>query len=149
MSTAAIPQQPRQTPASLFQRAGGPDACRSLAETVVAFITDDDLLADKFGGVDLTRHRVQLGRFFAAALGGAEPYERGGRTLEQVLEDAHMPLDLADHHFDRLGRITLAALWLHHNLTPDLIEEIFGAVAGLREYVVADRIRGRREAARQ
>jgi truncated hemoglobin YjbI len=133
-----------QLTATLYDQAGGWKACQSLADMIVLLIGEDDLLAEKFADVDLTKHRVQLALFFQFILGGTDRYD--GRTMEQILEDAHLPLELDDGHFTRLSRIVVAALWLHHGLNVDLIRIITEKVTSLRPLIVAARIRARRQA---
>lgn len=81
----------------------------------------DEQLAGFFSGVDMNRLRGRQVEFFAAALGGPEPYT--GPSVRQV----HRGRGIALHHFERVADHLTAALTaagVSSNLITQVIEAI-------------------------
>jgi hemoglobin len=117
---------------SIYEQIGGAEAL----ETVVADFYDrvlaDDELAGFFTGTNMARLQGKQVEFFAAALGGPEPYT--GAPMRQV----HQGRGITMHHFN------LVASHLTESLSaagvPDgTVALIIGAVAPLAEEIATAR----------
>jgi hemoglobin len=109
---------------SIYAQIGGGEAL----ETVVADFYDrvlaDDELASFFTGTNMARLKGKQAEFFAAALGGPEPYT--GASMSQV----HQGRGITMHHFNLVaGHLSDS---LHAVGVPrDIVEQIIDAIAPL------------------
>jgi hemoglobin len=111
-------------PASIYDRIGGHEAIEAVVEDFYARVLADDQLSGFFSGTNMSRLKGKQAEFFAAALGGPEPYT--GAPMKQV----HQGRGITMHHF------TLVAGHLSDALTAagvpaETVTEILGAIAPL------------------
>lgn len=112
------------TPTPLFERIGGYEALEAVVADFYTRVLADAELAGFFTGTNMSRLRGKQVEFFAAALGGPDPYT--GAPMKQV----HQGRGITMHHFE------LVAGYLTDSLTaagvdPATVGEIIGAVAPL------------------
>jgi hemoglobin len=109
---------------SIYDRIGGHSALEVVVEDFYCRVLEDDHLSGFFAGANMNRLKGKQVEFFAAALGGPEPYT--GAPMKQV----HKGRGITIHHFN------LVAGHLKDSLTaagvPETtISEILGAIAPL------------------
>jgi hemoglobin len=109
---------------SIYNRIGGHAALEVVVEDFYCRVLEDDHLSGFFAGANMNRLKGKQVEFFAAALGGPEPYT--GAPMKQV----HKGRGITIHHFN------LVAGHLKDSLTaagvPETtISEILGAIAPL------------------
>ncbi|OBJ54591.1 group 1 truncated hemoglobin [Mycobacterium sp. 1423905.2] len=114
----------KREPASMYDRIGGYEAIELVVEDFYARVLADEQLSGFFTGTNMSRLKGKQVEFFAAALGGPEPYT--GAPMRQV----HQGRGITMHHF------TLVAGHLGDALTaagvpPGTVAEILGAIAPL------------------
>ncbi|OBF79717.1 hemin receptor [Mycobacterium sp. 852002-51163_SCH5372311] len=111
-------------PVSIYDKIGGHEAIELVVEDFYARVLADDQLSGFFSGTNMSRLKGKQAEFFAAALGGPEPYT--GAPMKQV----HQGRGITMHHF------TLVAGHLSDALTAagvdaETVTEILGAIAPL------------------
>jgi hemoglobin len=111
-------------PVSIYDKIGGLEAIEVVVEDFYARVLADDQLSGFFAGTNMSRLKGKQAEFFAAALGGAEPYT--GAPMKQV----HQGRGITMHHF------TLVAGHLSDALTAagvpcETVAEILDAIAPL------------------
>src|ERR1700751_4328617 len=116
---------------SIYHRIGGHQALEVVVEDFYCRVLDDDHLSGFFAGANMKRLKGKQVEFFAAALGGPEPYT--GAPMKQV----HKGRGITIHHFN------LVAGHLKDSLTaagvPETtISEILGAIAPLAGDIASD-----------
>ena len=119
----------RAQTATLFDRLGGQDALTLAVELFYEKVLADPELAPFFKGVHLGRLKDRQVRFFAAALGGPNPWR--GRSMSA----AHASMGITQEHFDRTAGHLVATLQ-QLEVDPDVIDGIVGAVAPLASDIV-------------
>jgi hemoglobin len=112
------------TMSSIYQQIGGGEALEAVVEDFYARVLADEELAGFFSGTNMARLKGKQVEFFAAALGGPEPYT--GASMSQV----HRGRGITMHHFN------LVAGHLSDSLDAagvpgDIVEQIIGAIAPL------------------
>ncbi|MGI5216425.1 group I truncated hemoglobin [Nocardia sp. CA-290969] len=112
------------TPTTIFDRIGGYEALEAVVADFYTRVLADEELAGFFTGTNMSRLRGKQVEFFAAALGGPDPYT--GAPMKQV----HQGRGITMHHFN------LVAGHLTDSLTAagvddETVGEIIGAVAPL------------------
>jgi hemoglobin len=80
-------------PASIYDKIGGYEAIEVVVEDFYARVLADDQLSGFFSGTNMSRLKGKQAGFFAAALGGPEPYT--GASMKQV----HQGRGITMHHF--------------------------------------------------
>jgi hemoglobin len=109
---------------SIYQQIGGGEALETVVEDFYARVLADGELASFFSGTNMARLKGKQVEFFAAALGGPEPYT--GASMSQV----HRGRGITMHHFNlvagHLGDALDAA-----GVPGDIVEQIIGAIAPL------------------
>src|ERR1700757_428989 len=118
-------------PDSIYDRIGGHEALEVVVEDFYCRVLDDDHLSGFFAGTNMNRLKGKQVEFFAAALGGPEPYT--GPPMKHV----HKGRGITIHHFN------LVAGHLNDSLTaagvPETtIAEILGAIAPLAADIASD-----------
>lgn len=91
-------------PVSIYDRIGGHEAIEVVVEDFYVRVLADDQLSGFFTGTNMNRLKGKQVEFFAAALGGPEPYT--GAPMKQVHQgrgDRHAPLQPGGR---TLGRCT-------------------------------------------
>jgi hemoglobin len=116
---------------SIYDRIGGHEALEVVVEDFYCRVLDDDHLSGFFAGANMNRLKGKQVEFFAAALGGPEPYT--GAPMKHV----HNGRGITIHHFN------LVAGHLKDSLTaagvPETtISEILGAIAPLAADIASD-----------
>ncbi|HTH87742.1 group 1 truncated hemoglobin [Mycobacterium sp.] len=111
---------------SIYVQIGGHEALEAVVADFYGRVLADDELAGFFTGTNMARLKGKQVEFFAAALGGPEPYT--GAPMRQV----HQGRGITNHHF------TLVAVHLADTLAaagvPDpTIEQILAAISPLRD----------------
>lgn len=120
----------KRTPITIYDQIGGYQAIEVVVEDFYARVLADDQLAGFFTGTNMSRLKGKQTEFFAAALGGPEPYT--GAPMKQV----HQGRGITMHHF------TLVAGHLGDALAaagvPETITEILKTISPLAADVVSD-----------
>jgi hemoglobin len=80
-------------PVSTYDRIGGHEAIEVVVEDFYVRVLADDQLSGFFTGTNMNRLKGKQVEFFAAALGGPEPYT--GAPMKQV----HQGRGITMHHF--------------------------------------------------
>lgn len=116
---------------SIYARIGGHEALEVIVEDFYCRVLDDDHLSGFFAGANMNRLKGKQVEFFAAALGGPQPYT--GAPMKQV----HRGRGITMHHF------SLVAGHLQDSLcaagVPEAtITEILGAIAALAPDIASD-----------
>lgn len=125
-------RKPAPAPAPVYDRIGGYEAIEVVVEDFYGRVLADDQLSNFFTGTNMSRLKGKQVEFFAAALGGPEPYT--GAPMRQV----HQGRGITMHHFGLVaGHLAdaLAAV----GVPPATVTEILGAIAPLApEIATAD-----------
>jgi hemoglobin len=116
---------------SIYDQIGGYQALEVVVEDFYCRVLEDDHLSGFFAGASMSRLKGKQVEFFAAALGGPQPYT--GAPMKQV----HKGRGITIHHFN------LVAGHLKDSLTaagvPDAtIAEILSAIAPLAADIASD-----------
>jgi hemoglobin len=122
----------REGMSSIYEQIGGTAALETVVEDFYARVLADQELAGFFSGTYMSRLKGRQVEFFAAALGGPEPYT--GAPMRQ----AHQGRGITAHHFDLVaGHLTesLAAA----GVPAGTVEQIIGAIAPLADEIVTAR----------
>lgn len=117
------------TEQSIYDQIGGTPAITAVVSDFYKRVLADSALLDKFAGVDLHRLEKRQVEFFAAALGGPDPYTGAS------MKDVHRHLGITAEQFGLVaGHLTdaLLAAGIPQAITADII----GAIAGLADDIV-------------
>jgi hemoglobin len=121
----------RREPVSIYAKIGGHEAIEVVVEDFYVRVLADDQLAGFFTGTNMSRLKGKQVEFFAAALGGPEPYT--GAPMKQV----HQGRGITMHHFGlvagHLGDALTAA-----GVPAETVTEILGAVSPLAADIASD-----------
>lgn len=125
-----IPVFGKQKTTTIFDRIGGYEALEAVVADFYTRVLADEELAGFFSGTNMSRLRGKQVEFFAAALGGPDPYT--GAPMKQV----HQGRGITMRHFG------LVAGHLTESLTAAGVDEatvaeIIGAVAPLAEDITS------------
>lgn len=114
----------KRAPVSIYDKIGGHEAIEVVVEDFYVRVLADDELAGFFAGTNMSRLKGKQAEFFAAALGGPEPYT--GAPMKQV----HQGRGITMHHFSlvagHLGDALSAA-----GVPSPTVTEILGLIAPL------------------
>ncbi|MGB6209976.1 group I truncated hemoglobin [Mycobacterium sp.] len=116
---------------TIYDRIGGRQALEVVVEDFYCRVLDDDHLAGFFAGTNMNRLKGKQVEFFAAALGGPEPYI--GASMKQVHQGRGITMD----HFNLVaGHLTdsLSAA----GVPEPTITEILGAISPLAADIASD-----------
>ncbi|WP_330229275.1 group 1 truncated hemoglobin [Nocardia sp. NBC_00508] len=116
---------------SIYEKIGGAEALEAVVADFYVRVLADDELAGFFKGTNMSRLQGRQTEFFAAALGGPDPY--AGAPMHRI----HQGRGIAMHHFE------LVAAHLTDSLTAagvpaEIVEQIIGIVANLAPDIVSD-----------
>lgn len=111
-------------PTSVYHRIGGHEALEVVVEDFYARVLADGQLAGFFTGTNMNRLKGKQVEFFAAALGGPEPYT--GAPMKQV----HQGRGITMYHFNLVAGHLSDALTAAGVPSPT-VTEIIGAIAPL------------------
>ncbi|KZS65350.1 group I truncated hemoglobin [Mycobacterium ostraviense] len=121
----------KRTPITIYDQIGGYQAIEVVIEDFYARVLADDQLAGFFTGTNMSRLKGKQTEFFAAALGGPEPYT--GVPMKQV----HQGRGITMHHFTlvagHLGDALAAA-----GVPAETITEILKTISPLAADVASD-----------
>ena len=109
---------------SIYEQIGGAEALETVVDDFYDRVLADDELASFFTGTNMARLRGKQVEFFAAALGGPEPYT--GVSMRQV----HRGRGITMHHFNLVAGHLSDSLDAA-DVPGDIVEQIIGAVAPL------------------
>jgi hemoglobin len=122
---------PPGEPISIHDAIGGYEAIEIVVEDFYTRVLADDQLSGFFAGSNMNRLKGKQVEFFAAALGGPEPYT--GAPMKQV----HQGRGIMMSHFALVaGHLTdsLSAA----GVPPATIDDIIGAIAPLAADIASD-----------
>jgi hemoglobin len=111
-------------PSSIYDRIGGHEAIEVVVEDFYVRVLADDQLAAFFAGTNMSRLKGKQTEFFAAALGGPDPYT--GAPMKQV----HQGRGISMHHFNLVAGHLGAAL-AAAGVPAETVTEILCAIASL------------------
>jgi hemoglobin len=117
--------------ATLYDKIGGYGALEVIVEDFYCRVLDDDHLSGFFAGSNMNRLKGKQVEFFAAALGGPEPYT--GAPMKQV----HKGRAITIHHFNLLAGHLKDSLCAA-GVPPETIAEILAAIAPLAADIASD-----------
>jgi len=126
MRTAAGP--------TIYEAIGGQPALAEVVDDLYVRVLGDPRLSGFFAGTNLNRLKGRQVEFFAAALGGPEPY-RG-----PSIREAHRGRGILQVHFDLVAGHLAAAL-SQAGVPGDTIEQIVAAIAPLAGEIVSSEAR--------
>jgi hemoglobin len=109
---------------SIYTQIGGYEAIESVVDGFYDRVLADDQLSAFFTGTNMNRLKGRQAEFFAAALGGPEPYV--GTPMKQV----HQGRGIAMHHFDLVVQHLVNAL-NSAGVPPRTMGQIISAIAPL------------------
>jgi hemoglobin len=117
---------------TIYEQIGGTAALEIVVEDFYARVLADQELAGFFSGTNMSRLKGRQVEFFAAALGGSEPYT--GAPMRQV----HQGRGITAHHFDLVaGHLTESLATA--GVPAGTVEQIIGAIAPLADEIVTAR----------
>ncbi|WP_062999181.1 group I truncated hemoglobin [Nocardia mikamii] len=116
---------------SIYEQIGGHEALETVVEDFYVRVLADEDLAGFFTGTNMSRLKGRQVEFFAAALGGPEPYT--GAPMKQV----HQGRGITMHHFTLVAAHLTDALVAAGVQEPTL-GEIIGAIAPLAPEIASD-----------
>lgn len=114
----------RKPERSIYDRVGGHEAIEVVVEDFYVRVLADDQLSGFFTGTNMNRLKGKQVEFFAAALGGPEPYT--GAPMKQV----HQGRGINMYHFNLVAGHLSEAL-AAAGVSPATVTEIIGAIAPL------------------
>ena len=119
-------------PTTIYDKIGGHEALEVVVEDFYARVLADGQLAGFFTGTNMSRLKGKQVEFFAAALGGPEPYT--GAPMKQV----HQGRGITMHHFNLVAGHLADAL-AGAGVPSGTITEIIGAIAPLAPEIATDK----------
>lgn len=118
--------------ATIYDQIGGAEALETVVEDFYRRVLADDQLSGFFTGTNMARLKGRQVEFFAAALGGPEPY--AGAPMRQV----HQGRGITMHHFNlvagHLGDSLAAA-----GVPDPTVAQIIAAIAPLADEIATAR----------
>lgn len=117
-------------PTTIYDRIGGHEAIEVVVEDFYVRVLADDQLSGFFTGTNMNRLKGKQAEFFAAALGGPEPYS--GAPMKQV----HQGRGITMHHFSLVAGHLAAAL-AAAGVASSTVTDIIGAIAPLAPEIVS------------
>ncbi|MCV7100805.1 group I truncated hemoglobin [Mycobacterium palustre] len=111
-------------PATIYERIGGHEALEAVVEDFYVRVLADPQLSGFFAGTNMNRLKGKQVEFFAAALGGPEPYT--GAPMKQV----HQGRGITMHHFGLVAGHLTDALTAA-GVPSETVTEIIDAIAPL------------------
>ena len=117
---------------SIYEQIGGAEALEAVVADFYDRVLADDELAGFFSGTNMARLKGKQAEFFAAALGGPDPYTGA------PMRDVHQGRGITMHHFELVaGHLTdsLSAAGVPH----EIVGKIIGAVAPLADDIATAR----------
>ncbi|MEG8177914.1 group 1 truncated hemoglobin [Nocardia terpenica] len=115
---------------TIYDAIGGQPALESVVEDFYVRVLADEQLAGFFTGTNMSRLKGRQVEFFAAALGGPEPYT--GAPMKQVHQGRGITLD----HFNLVAGHLTAAL-LAAGVPAETVTQIIATVAPLADDIAS------------
>jgi hemoglobin len=115
---------------TIYDQIGGHEALTAVVDDFYVRVLDDPELAGFFAGANMSRLKGKQVEFFAAALGGPEPYHG------LAMKDVHRGRGIQQNHFDLVAKHLVAAL-LAAGVPDEIIGRIIAAVAPLAGDIVS------------
>jgi hemoglobin len=119
-----------QAQSSIYEIIGGEAALEPVIDDFYDRVLADPELRGFFAGTNMTRLKGRQVEFFAAALGGPQPYSGAS------LRDAHRGRGIEQKHFDLVAGHLVAAL-AAAGVPPDVIDRIAAEISPLASQVVS------------
>jgi hemoglobin len=116
---------------TIYERIGGYEALEVVVEDFYCRVLDDDHLSSFFAGANMSRLKGKQVEFFAAALGGPNPYMGPG------MRHVHQGRGITMHHFNLVAGHLQDSLCAA-GVPEDTIAEILGAIAPLARDIASD-----------
>jgi hemoglobin len=116
---------------TLYERVGGAEGLAVVVDDLYVRVLADQRLAGFFAGVNLARLKGRQVEFFAAALGGPEPYV--GPPMRQV----HQGRGIGRADFDLVAGHLVDALTAA-GVDAVTVDDVIGAVAPLAPDIASD-----------
>ncbi|OBB72151.1 group 1 truncated hemoglobin [Mycobacterium sp. 852014-52144_SCH5372336] len=113
---------------SIYEQIGGHEVLEGVVEDFYIRVLADDQLAGFFTGTNMARLKGRQVEFFAAALGGPEPYT--GAPMRQV----HQGRGITVHHFNLVAG-HLAASLAAAGVPAETAGQILEAIAPLSDEI--------------
>ncbi|MBF6347418.1 group 1 truncated hemoglobin [Nocardia flavorosea] len=117
--------------APIYERIGGREALEAVVEDFYERVLADEVLLPFFTGINMSRMKGRQVEFFAAALGGPDPYI--GAPMKQV----HQGRGIIRYHFDLVACHLTDAL-TGAGVPSDLVAEIIVAVSPLADEIASN-----------
>lgn len=115
---------------TIYEAIGGDPALAAVVDDFYARVLADPALSGFFAGTNMTKLKGRQVEFFAAALGGPEPYQ--GVSMR----DAHRGRGIYQEHFDLVAGHLIDAL-SGAGVPEGTIGQIVGAIAPLASQIVS------------
>lgn len=125
----------RTPSATVYDRIGGHEAIEVVVEDFYVRVLADDQLAGFFTGTNMSRLKGKQVEFFAAALGGPEPYT--GAPMKQV----HQGRGITMHHFNLVAGHLSDAL-AAAGVDAETVTAIIAAIAPLAPEIASGEANG-------
>ncbi len=116
---------------AIYDKIGGHEALETVVEDFYVRVLADDELKGFFTGTNMSRLKGRQVEFFAAALGGPEPYT--GAPMKQV----HQGRGIMMKHFNLVASHLTDSLKAA-GVPDDIVAQIIGAVAPLADDIASD-----------
>lgn len=117
-------------PATIYERIGGHEALEAVVDDFYVRVLADPALSGFFAGTNMNRLKGKQVEFFAAALGGPEPYT--GAPMKQI----HQGRGIAMHHFSLVAGHLADALSAA-GVPSATVTDILAAIAPLAPEIVS------------
>ena len=117
---------------NIFEQIGGAEALEAVVDDFYGRVLADGEQAGFFTGTNMSRLKGKQAEFFAAALGGPEPYT--GAPMRQV----HQGRGITAHHFNLVAGHLTESLTVA-GVPAATVEQIIGAIAPLADEIVTAR----------
>jgi hemoglobin len=117
---------------SIYEQIGGAEALEAVVADFYDRVLADGELAGFFTGTNMARLKGKQAEFFAAALGGPDPYT--GAPMRQV----HQGRGITQHHFN-LVAAHLADSLSSAGVADEIVGQIISAVAPLADDIATAR----------
>ncbi len=126
-----VASEPAADDRTIYEKIGGQEAIEVVVEDFYVRVLADEALAGFFTGTNMSRLKGKQVEFFAAALGGPEPYT--GAPMKQV----HQGRGIMMEHF-MLVAGHLSDSLIAAGVPQDIVEQIIAAVSPLAGDIASD-----------
>lgn len=116
---------------SIYEQIGGREALETVVDDFYVRVLADEAASPFFTGTNMSRMKGRQVEFFAAALGGPDPYR--GASMKQV----HRGRGITRYHFDLVVGHLTAALTAA-GVPSELVAQITAAVSPLADDIASN-----------